>query len=234
MAGTYTTVRHGLLDDIIGYIYTDQNAVYVGLSLENDPGQVLEWYPATDYAEAEHLIQEMLDACVRRKHEMLLEEQEQERAQAAAAQQQQHVPQYGYPPQPYPQTQYPQQYGYPQQPQQAYPQTVYPTAQPQQPQQAYPQPQYAPQPYVMTPADREKAARKAQRKAVRAEVIDQYREHRRDNRDRKRLEKACLRYPCPECSSKEWVKCVSIHGRNTLPAPHISRIAQYEGQQRRW
>lgn len=82
------------------------------------------------------------------------------------------------------------------------------------------------QPYQLTPSDQKKAQKKARNQAIRTAVW----ESMKDARARASLEKACLKYACPECSSGQGVKCVSIHGRNTLPAPHVSRIEQYQRQ----
>ncbi len=202
MAGKYTTVRHESLHNITGFIYSsDEGTFHAGIKSDGDPGDDIEWYLGEDYADAESIVTELLTECVR---------------------QMSGTP----PPTPPPPYQQPQpQYAHPQYQQQHVPQYQQP------PQQyAYPQPhqQYAPQSYVMTEADYARAERKARNKAVREEMWEQFRDNRKDARARKNLERACLKYPCPECSSGKWVKCVSIHGRNTLPSPHVSRIEQFQ------
>ncbi len=199
MAGKYTTVRHASLHNITGFIYSsDEGTFHAGIKADGDPGDDIEWYLAEDYADAESVVTEMLTECVR---------QITGTAQSPPSYQQ---------PQP--------QYAHPQYQQQHVPQYQHPPQQYTYP----PSQQYAPQPYVMTEADYARAERKARNKAVRQEMWDQFRETRRDTRAQKNLERACLKYPCPECSSGKWVKCVSIHGRNTLPAPHVSRIEQFQ------
>lgn len=208
MASGYTTIRHQALHNVTGYIYeNDEGAVFAGV--KDDAVENVEWFPAADRSEAERLVTEALTEIA-----------SEEFATAGA---------YPSPPppyqQPYQQPQYQQPYPYPQY-QQPYQQPQY--QQPYQPSQypQYPQPQYRPpqQPYQMTQADRRKAEKKARNKAIRDAVWEEL----KDSRARKALEKACLRHPCPECSSGRNVRCVSIHGRNTLPAPHVSRIEQYQ------
>lgn len=198
--GVYTTVRHNSLVTVEGYIYeAPDGSTFYGIKGEDDI--YVEWIPANDKAEAERgvtgLLAEVYDGVL-----------------AATSTPPPPPPPPGYEqyaqyPQPYPQQGYPPQQGY----QQPYPQGN--------PPQGYPQPY--PQGYQLTPADQRKVARKARNKAIREAVW----EGMRDSRDRSRLEKACLKYPCPECSSGRGTKCVSIHGRNTLPTPHVSRIEQY-------
>lgn len=204
MSGVYTTVRHNSLVTVEGYIYeAPDGSTYYGIKGEDDT--YVEWIPATDKAEAERgvtgLLEEIYDGVV------------------AATSPPPTPPPPGYDQyqQPHPHQAY-AQHGYAPQYPQGHPQP-YPSGYPPQ---GYPQPY--PQGYQLTPADQRKVARKARNKAIRDAVW----EGLRDSRDRSRLEKACLRYPCPECSSGRGVKCVSIHGRNTLPAPHVSRIEQYQ------
>lgn len=125
------------------------------------------------------------------------------------------------PPLPPQQASYPQ--GYPQQ--QGY-QQPYP--------QGYPHQQYAPQPYQPTPAEQRRAEKKARNKALRQEIWEEFKDEMRESNARRQLERDCLKYPCPECPAPSRVRCMSIHGRNTLPAPHMSRIEQYQRQRGRW
>jgi len=219
VTGVYTTVRHHALDSITGgaitgYIYeSEDGSVFYGARSAEETG--MDWYPARDKEDATQGVMEMLNEVA-------------ELTFASVS-----TPQPPPPPtdQQYPQQGYQQAQQYPQQhyqtPQQ-HPQQAYQQAQ-QYPQQAYQTPQPYPQhqqpyPYHLTQADQRKVARKARNKAIRDAVW----EGLKDSRDRSRLEKACLKYPCPECSSGRGTKCVSIHGRNTLPAPHVSRIEQYQ------
>lgn len=199
VSGVYTTVRHNSLVTVEGYIYeAHDGSTFYGIKGEDDT--YVEWIPANDKAEAERGVTGLLAEI----YNGVL---------AATAPPPSAPPpppgyeQYAQYPQPYPPQGYPPQQGY----QQPYPP------------QGYPQQGYQ-QPYQLTPADQRKVARKARNKAIRDAVW----EGMRDSRDRSRLEKACLKYPCPECSSGRGVKCVSIHGRNTLPTPHVSRIEQYQ------
>ena len=202
MASGYTTIRHQALHNVTGYVYeNDEGAVFAGV--KDDAVENVEWFPAADRSEAERLVTEALTEIAR------------EEFAAAGA--------YPSPPPPYQQP-YQQPYPYPQY-QQPYQQPQYqpPYQQPQY-QQPYPPHLSSPQAYRMTQADRRKAEKKARNKAIRDAVWEEL----KDSRARKALEKACLKYPCPECSSGRGIKCVSIHGRNTLPAPHVSRIEQYQ------
>lgn len=201
MTGVYTTVRHNALVTVEGYIYeAPDGSTFYGI--KNEDETYVEWIPATDKAEAERgvtgLLARIYDGVV---------------AATSPPPPSPGYEQYAQYPPPYAQQAYTPQ-GYPPQYQQEYPQGY--------PPQGHPQP-YA-QGYQLTPADQRKVARKARNKAIRDAVW----EGLRDSRDRSRLEKACLKYPCPECSSGRGTKCVSIHGRNTLPAPHVSRIEQYQ------
>lgn len=81
-----------------------------------------------------------------------------------------------------------------------------------------------PQQPQMTDAERAKAARKVRNATIRQNIASEI----RDARAVKRLERACQIFPCPECAAGRNQPCVSIHGRNRLPSPHVSRIEQYQ------
>ena len=75
---------------------------------------------------------------------------------------------------------------------------------------------------------RETVMRKEARKAAFAEARSEMKSDFKAWRARKALNRDCQRYPCPDCRAGKWQGCVSIHGNNRLPEPHVSRIEQYQ------
>lgn len=202
MNNSYVKVVHAGAIGVTGYIYTnEQGYMFVGIAPDADNTNI-NWIPVPDQAEGERVATGLLN--------------EVQYAQQAAAAQAVQAAQQTYAQNPQAaqyaahQQQYPQQYADPQQTQGFAPQ-------------GYPQ-QHVPQQYQMTPADYRKAEKKARNKAIRSEMWDMF----KDVNARAALERNCTQYACPECSSGRGRKCVSIHGRNTLPTPHISRIEQYQ------
>lgn len=190
MSGTYTEVRHNMLPGVTGYIYVDDDGgVFAGAKEDTAPN--VAWQPATDAADAERIVTDMLNSIV----SQLATANGYAPPPSAPPPSQGHVPQQGYPPQQYPPYQ---------------------------------------QPYQLSPAEQRRAEKKARNKAFRRAVWDEFKDEMRDSNARRQLERECLKYPCPECPSPARVRCVSIYGRNTLPAPHVSRIEQYQRQRGRW